>query len=122
VEYTSDSRVSMATPHPIETTPTTMPATSEPKPGDRPEEITRTRSGMSYVVMGIYSTESNARRAVAQATKQYAIPESDFRLFRYGKKWLVSLGEVEKRAEAQEIARRYRTEYGAKEVWVYSKP
>lgn len=126
-ESTPETRDTMATPQPIETTPTTMPATSEPvanepKPGDRPEEITRTRSGMSYVVMGIYSTESNARRAVAQATKQYAIPESDFRLFRYGEKWLVSLGEVEKRAEAQEIARRYRTEYGAKEVWVYSKP
>lgn len=111
---------------PIDSIPTTLPAVEatakEPKREPiRSNEITRTRVGMSYVVMGIYSTEDNAQRAVELAVKKFAIPEADFRLFRYGEKWLVSLGETEKRAQAQEIARRYRTEYGASEVWVYSK-
>lgn len=83
--------------------------------------IQPTVSGMSYVVMGIYSTEQNAHRAIEQAVKRYAIPQGDFSLFRYGEKWLVSLGECEKRADAQAIARRYRTEHKTEEVWVYSK-
>lgn len=126
-ESAPEVKETTATPESTGTPQVTEPAgqegaESEQNREERPEEITRTRSGMSYVVMGIYSTESNARRAVKEAVKRHAIPEADFRLFRYGEKWLVSLGEVEKRAEAQQIARRYRTQYGTKEVWVYSKP
>ncbi len=85
------------------------------------DQITPTRAAHSYVVMGIYSTEANARRAIEQAVKRYNIPQGDFSLYRYDDKYLVSLGETEMRADAQEVARRYRTEYGAREVWVYSK-
>lgn len=94
---------------------------SATKTRDREPAIERTRSGMSYVVMGIYSSEANARRAVELAAKRYSIPHTDFQLFLYGEKWLVSLGEYAKRAEAQEAAGRYRSEHGAKDVWVYSK-
>ena len=131
-----ESEISAPTAEPTDkesltTPPSTESAPEKPSVEPTPEEpkiettldtqITPTHSGMSYVVMGIYSTEENAHRAVAQGVKRYAIPEADFHLFRYGEKWLVSLGEHAKRAEAQEAARRYRTEYGASEVWVYSK-
>lgn len=95
----------------------TEPSTEQPKEGT----IMPTRAAHSYVVLGIYSTEANARRAVELAQKRYGIPASDFTLWRYDEKFLVSLGETELRAEAQEVARRYRTQYGVTEVWVYSK-
>lgn len=92
---------------------------SAPQPA--PEEIVRTRSGMSYVVLGIYSTEQNARRAVELAVKQYGITSEECRLYYYGEKYLVALAETEKRVDAQQIAARYRTDRGIKDVWVYSK-
>ncbi len=88
----------------------------------RPSEIIKTRSGKSYVVLGLYSTEENARRAIAQAEEAYNLVEGECCIFSYAKtQFLVSLGECDKRAEAKAIAARYREERGAKEVWVYSK-
>lgn len=84
-------------------------------------EINPTVSGMSYVVLGIFSTESNARRAVAQAVKRYTLSESECRIFNYGSKFLVSLDEQPSREEAQIVATRYRTAVGIKDVWVYTK-
>lgn len=86
-----------------------------------PEEIIRTRSGWSYVVLGIFSTEANARRAVAEAEVRYGFTSADCRIYRYADKYLVSLGEAETRAEAQQMAARHRAEKGVKDVWVYSK-
>lgn len=120
------------------TEPETEPATEvaaepaaepEVKPAPQPEKaaepaiegIPPTRAAHSYVVLGIYSTEANARRAVELAQKRYGIPAAEMSLYRYDEKYLLSLGETHLRAEAQEVARRYRTEYGVKEVWVYSK-
>lgn len=86
-----------------------------------PDEIERTRSGQSYVVLGIFSTEQNARRAIGQAVGKYdALTNDDCRIFRYGDKFLVSLGEAETRSGAQTEAARYR-EKGLADVWVYSK-
>lgn len=111
-----------AEPQPVADTVVTTPAPApQPAPQSAPEEIVRTRSGMSYVVLGIYSTEQNARRAVEIAVKQYAITSAECRLYYYGDKYLVALGETEKRADAQQIAARYRTDRGIKDVWVYSK-
>ncbi len=87
----------------------------------RPTEIIPTRSGKSYVVLGIYSTLENARRAVGQAEEAYGLVAGESCIFNYGSKFLVSLGESDKRAHAQEVAARYRTERGVKDVWVYSK-
>lgn len=87
----------------------------------RPTEIIPTRSGKSYVVLGIYSTIENAKRAVAQAEEAYGLVAGESCIFNYGSKFLVSLGESDKRAHAQEVAARYRTERGANDVWVYSK-
>lgn len=98
----------------------TVPAApAEERPAE--EEIVRTRSGESYVVLGIFSSERNARRAIEQAVAQNeSLTEADCRIFLYGDKFLVSLGEAESREEAQaEAARRRKS--GLPEVWVYSK-
>lgn len=101
---------------PAETVPA---APAEERPAA--EEIVRTRSGESYVVLGIFSSERNARRAIEQAVAQTeSLTEADCRIFLYGDKYLVSLGEAESREEAQvEAARRRKA--GLPEVWVYSK-
>lgn len=101
---------------PTETVPA---APAEERPAA--EEIVRTRSGESYVVLGIFSSERNARRAIEQAVAQTeSLTEADCRIFLYGDKYLVSLGEAETREEAQaEAARRRKS--GLPEVWVYSK-
>ena len=93
------------------------PAASRPAAG----EIVRTRSGESYVVLGIFSVEANARRAVELAeTKYESVKRSGCRIFRYGDQFLVSLGEAGTRSAAQELAARFR-ESGVPDVWVYSK-
>jgi len=100
---------------------TVQPARSAAAERPAAGEIVRTRSGWSYVVLGIYSTESNARRAVGQAENRYGrVTAGECRIFRYGEKFLVSLGEAESREEAQSLAARYRAE-GVADVWVYSK-
>ncbi len=97
--------------------PLTEPAPAAPAE----EEIVRTRSGESYVVLGIFSSERNARRAIEQAIAQIeTLTEADCRIFLYGDKFLVSLGEAESREEAQAEAARHR-KTGLSEVWVYSK-
>lgn len=105
-----------------------QPMSSESKPEEpqQPEAkqsgvILPTESGVSYVVLGIYSTEANSRRAIAQAVKRYSLSEGECSLYRYGSKYLVSLSEETSRQAAQDIASRYRREVGIKDVWVYTK-
>lgn len=94
-------------------------APTEKRPA--PDEIERTRSGWSYIVLGIFSTEGNARRAIEQAVGKYdALKGDDCRIFRYGDKFLVSLGEAESRDDAQIEASRLRST-GMADIWVYSK-
>ena len=112
-----------ATPQPaVPAVDPTVTALTEPAPaGPAEEEIVRTRSGESYVVLGIFSSERNARRAIEQAIAQIeTLTEADCRIFLYGDKFLVSLGEAESREEAQAEAARHR-KTGLSEVWVYSK-
>lgn len=99
----------------------TEPAATAAAERPAPETIERTRSGWSYVVLGIFSTEENARRAIGQAVeKSDSLTEDDCRIFRYGDKFLVSLGEAETRSEAQVEAARHRRN-GISDAWVYSK-
>lgn len=82
-----------------------------------PEQPGYTQSGHRYVVLGIYSTEQNARRAAAQAEKKDAALKS--RIYRYGERYLVSIFESEEEAAAQEYARKQRGTFP--DVWVYTK-
>ena len=115
---------------PLELPDTLEVATPEPQPEEpnylvkelhRPESMVRTRSGMSYLVLGIYSTEENARRAMAEAEAKYSLLPGESCLLFYGQKYLLSLGECESREVAKTYASRYRNERGIEEVWVYSK-
>ncbi len=109
-----------ATPQPaVPAVDPTVTALTEPAPAaPAEEEIVRTRSGESYVVLGIFSSERNARRAIEQAIAQIeTLTEADCRIFLYGDKFL---GEAESREEAQAEAARHR-KTGLSEVWVYSK-
>ncbi len=101
--------------------PVSKPSEPIPMSESSAEEIVRTRSGMSYIVLGIFSTETNARRAISQAEEQYGIEAQRCRIFRYADKYLVSLGELPTRAEAQELAAKYRVEKQIRDLWVYSK-
>ena len=73
--------------------------------------------GRTYVVWGVYSTEENARRAVAEVRDR--LSDTNFRIYFFGKKWMVSVFE---RASAAEF-RHFMRNSGAclKEAWPYTK-
>lgn len=83
--------------------------------------ITRTARGKSYVVLGIFSTEKNARRALSNAVTQHSIEESLLRIFYYGDKYLVSIGEYDSSSSAHDVARQYRAKGLGDGIWVYTK-
>lgn len=85
------------------------------------DALTRTRSGWSYVVLGIFSTETNGRRAIEQALRKPGIEAAQCHLYYYGDKFLVSLFESESRESAQAEAQRLRNESQVNDLWVYTK-
>lgn len=81
------------------------------------DAIVRTQSGRHYVVLGVYTTEQNARRAVAQVRKKDAVP--DCRIYLYGDKFMVSLFESDDAARTAGFARAHRGAF--RDLWVYTK-
>ena len=73
--------------------------------------------GRTYVVWGVYSTEENARRAVAEARAR--LSDTNFRIYFFGKKWMVSVFESDSAAECRDFMRNAGA--GLKEVWPYTK-
>ncbi len=59
-------------------------------------------SGRSYVVLGVFSTEANARRAAGEVS---ADAEMEARVYPYGAKWMVSIYESDNRDACLEIIR-----------------
>lgn len=59
--------------------------------------VSHTVAGRTYVVVGVYSTEQNARRAAAE--------HPGTRLYYYGDKWMVSVFENDSRDEARSFIR-----------------
>lgn len=106
---------------PADPHPAAKPMMPRQTPPDDPEAISRTESGKSYIVLGIFSTETNARRAVAAASETAGAKGLVFRIFRYGEKYLVSPGVYESRDEAQQAALLCRRQLGREDLWVYSK-
>ena len=92
---------------------------SEPETKTAPRSLTveRMTSGRTYAVWGVFSTEANARRAVAELEESH--PELLPRIYHYGAKWMVSLRESDSEEEIQD----YINHAGAdmKGVWPYSK-
>lgn len=87
-------------------------ATSEDK-----NTVLRSTSGRSYVVLGIFSTEENAFKAVQNAEKSY--PAADCRVYRYADKFMVSLYEGENSKECLEYMRTVKSLFP--DLWIYNK-
>lgn len=81
-------------------------------------EIGEMTSGMSYVVMGVFSTEENARIYVTQLAKR--APEIGCRIYRFqGAKFMVSGFESADGAAATTFIREHRTQFP--DLWAYKR-
>lgn len=72
-------------------------------------------SGRSYVVLGVFSTEANARRAVGGLT---AGTEIEARIYRYGAKWMVSIYESDNRDACLDFIRSKSAQHP--DLWPYT--
>ena len=81
-------------------------------------EVGEMTSGMSYVVMGVFSTEENARKYVTQLAKR--APEIGCRIYRFqGAKFMVSGFESADGAAATTFIREHRTQFP--DLWAYKR-
>lgn len=91
---------------------------SAPTPAPVSTEVGEMTSGMSYVVMGVFSTEENARKYVTQLAK--CAPEIGCRIYRFqGAKFMVSGFESADGAAATTFIREHRTQFP--DLWAYKR-
>lgn len=89
-----------------------------PTPVPVSTEVGEMTSGMSYVVMGVFSTEENARKYVTQLAKR--APEIGCRIYRFqGAKFMVSGFESADGAAATTFIREHRTQFP--DLWAYKR-
>lgn len=109
-----------------EATPEVAPAHKESAPAPAPAptpapvsgEVGEMTSGMSYVVMGVFSTEENARKYVTQLAKR--APEIGCRIYRFqGAKFMVSGFESADGVAATTFIREHRTQFP--DLWTYKR-
>lgn len=105
-----------------EVIPEIAPVQKESAPASAPAsastEIGEMTSGMSYVVMGVFSTEENARKYVTQLAKR--APEIGCRIYRFqGAKFMVSGFESADGAAATTFIREHRTQFP--DLWAYKR-
>lgn len=109
----------------IETSaPATAPATETPapatenKPAPTSTEIGEMTSGMNYVVVGVFSTEENARKFITQMAAR--TPEITCRAYKFqGSKFMVSGFESSDSAEASAFIREHR--HHLPDLWTYKR-
>lgn len=80
-------------------------------------EILRTATGRSYVVLGIYSTVENARRAAKQARNAFGC--ENLQIYHYADKFMVSAYESDSRQECLKYIGNAAKEVG--DLWIYTK-
>lgn len=81
-------------------------------------EVGKISPGTRYVVMGVFSTEENARKYIEQLSKR--APEISCRIYRFqGKKFMVSGFESVDGAEATAFIREHRAQFS--DLWVYKR-
>lgn len=91
---------------------------SAPTPVPVSTEVGEMTSGMNYVVMGVFSTEENARKYVTQLAKR--APEIGCRIYRFqGAKFMVSGFESADGAAATTFIREHRTQFP--DLWAYKR-
>lgn len=93
------------------------PLGSDSQTQDVLSEVARMSPGRTYVVWGVYSTEANARRAIAEARGR--LPQIAFRIYYFGEKWMVSVFE----SDSAEECRTYMNNAGSglQGLWPYTK-
>lgn len=90
----------------------------ENKPTPAATEIGEMTSGMSYVVVGVFSTEDNARKFIEQMARR--APEMACRAYKFqGSKFMVSGFESADGAEASAFIRDHRAQFP--DLWVYKR-
>lgn len=90
----------------------------ENKPAPATTEIGEMTSGMSYVVVGVFSTEANARKFIEQMVRR--APEMACRAYKFqGSKFMVSGFESADGAEASAFIRDHRAQFP--DLWVYNR-
>lgn len=90
----------------------------ENKPAPATTEIGEMTSGMSYVVVGVFSTEANARKFIEQMARR--APEMACRAYKFqGSKFMVSGFESADGAEASAFIRDHRAQFP--DLWVYKR-
>ncbi len=99
----------------IAETPTPTP---DPAPAPDPAVIGEMTSGVSYVVLGVFSTEENARKYIQQMATR--APEITCRAYKFqGSKFMVSGFESTDGAEATAFIREHRATLP--DLWVYKR-
>jgi hypothetical protein len=93
---------------------------SEPEPMAAPAEqpqAAQSRAYAYYVVMGVFSSEQNAQRAVEQLRSKIKDAAAEVRPF--GDKYMVTAFGSDKREECNVFVRSYHDIYP--DLWVYNK-
>lgn len=84
---------------------------------NEPLEVARMISGRTYVILGVFSTEQNARRAVTEANVR--APRTSLRLYHFGAKWAVSAFENDSAAECRTYMNNAGSDLNG--AWPYTK-
>lgn len=79
--------------------------------------VSVSQRGMHYVVLGVYSTPENARRAVAEGRRK--APRAAFRIYRFGEKFLVSPFEAPDAADCSGFIRAHEDVFPG--MWTYTR-
>ncbi|MBP3682436.1 MAG: hypothetical protein J6I87_04080 [Rikenellaceae bacterium] len=91
---------------------------NKPAPAPATTEIGEMTSGMSYVVVGVFSTEANARKFIEQMARR--APEMACRAYKFqGSKFMVSGFESADGAEASAFIRDHRAQFP--DLWAYKR-
>ncbi len=115
--YTKPDTTSVAQPNDAVAEVAT-PATPAPAPSvqSKPsQEVQRMTPGAKYVVLGVFSTEENARRAVAEAT--VGADPLHCSIYYFGQKWMVSPFVSESAADANDFRKAHAAVHP--DLWVY---
>lgn len=109
---------------PVEEVVSVAESAQSPAPENRPApapattEIGEMTSGMSYVVVGVFSTEDNARKFIEQMARR--APEMACRAYKFqGSKFMVSGFESADGTEASAFIRDHRAQFP--DLWVYKR-
>ncbi len=113
---TTDSVAIEEVTAPVEEAAATIAETPAPAPD--PAAIGEMTSGVSYVVLGVFSTEENARKYIQQMATR--APEIACRAYKFqGSKFMVSGFESTDGAEATAFIREHRAKLP--DLWVYKR-